>query len=487
MRLRAEKARATRAANLAAKGNSSATTTAAASARKKVTPLPPRFRILSIDVGLRNLGLAVVQLTDDAGAEELLREMNDTAMNRIRAEQTGESPTSLSPTEESTTPATAAPAPAPLSLCSLLASRIYVEHAENVDVLEENGCRAKNAKAIGPLRQVTFWHGSMMRRAALFLDPPPDVVVVEVQDGGNATMRQMSTGIVGLFMGHFEARHRDGHIPKVPTFTMVRGDMKLKVSEAIQKAWGGGKGMGVAGNGTSPPLLAPITGPGSAPPSATPVLFQVDTAAVAARLGMSTQVAGRPGTSSGPPTTSPAPSPLPAPALKPVPPPPEYLRKINPRRYFAMARAHQQYLKDQQWIEANGGVGTLGGGEGGEGDCPSPCGLGQSGERHRPTGSASFQAAGSDEGDEAMETLNPAAKRRASTGRSKAAYEMRKKAAVAAFELYMDRVIAFAPHLLCRELRTGWKHYTQKKRRDVSDAVLQALYVLARDLKVDIE
>jgi hypothetical protein len=82
------------------------------------------------------------------------------------------------------------------------------------------------------------------------------------------------------------------------------------------------------------------------------------------------------------------------------------------------------------------------------------------------------------------ELMNPAAKRRASAGRGKAAYELRKEMAVASFELYMDRVLSTAPHLLNRELRLGWRRYTQKKRRDVSDAVLQGVYVIAREMKL---
>jgi hypothetical protein len=346
--------------------------------------LPERLRVLSIDVGLRNLGLAVVNLVDSEQEAALIEQDRETPLGRREARKPGNDDDA------------AAGAGHVTDLPDIMSRRIFVEHAENVDVLEENGCTAKNAKAIGPLRQVTFWHGCMMKRVAVLLDPPPDIVVVEVQDGGNATMRQMSTGIVGLFMGHFEARHRDGNLPRVPAFTMIRGDMKMKICERIQAAWG---------EPPSPP-------PHAALPTESRVAAEAAGEAAAADL---------------------------------PPEPPAYLLKVNPRRYYAMQRAHKQAEADQAAPAA-----------------PAPSGS----------------------EDEVMATMNPAVRKRNSTGRSKAAYEMRKKMAVGSFELYMERLLTLAPHLLSRELRTNWKRYTLKKRRDVSDAVLQAIYVIARELKL---
>jgi hypothetical protein len=417
-RARAAKAKATREANKAAKAAAGVAMAAsagggsgAAARRRKTITLPSSFRVLSIDVGLRNLGLAVVKLVDEEGCVQLRRELDRT--DNPLAAITASAPERVLSAQGISSPSPPPPAPlpdCPPCLCELLRGRVYIEHAENVDVLEENGCSAKNSKSIGPLRQVSFWHGSMMRRAALFLDSPPDVVVVEVQDGGNATMRQMSTGIVGLFMGHFEARHRDGHIPKVPAFTMVRGDMKLKVSEVLLRAFS----------------HEPTTSPTSSAAIGVTPSGSVGAAAEQAII----------------------PQPPPPPPASVCPAPPEYLRKVNPRRYFAMLRAHK---------ESGASVAAEG-------------------------------AAEEEQEDEDVATLNPAAKRRrASAGRSKVAYELRKRTAVAAFEHYMEQTLASAPHLMCRELRTGWKHYTQKKRRDVSDAVLQGLYVLARDLKIELE
>jgi hypothetical protein len=69
------------------------------------------------------------------------------------------------------------------------------------------------------------------------------------------------------------------------------------------------------------------------------------------------------------------------------------------------------------------------------------------------------------------------------TGRSRAAYEQRKRFAVYAFELYVHRVLRTAPWLLSPELGAHWGRYTQKKRRDISDAVLQGIYVICRDAR----
>ena len=198
-------------------------------------------RVLSIDVGLRNLGLSLVR------------------------------------SKETTCDA------APESLRVFVESCCEVMHAENIDVLEENGCTAKNAKSIGPMKQIAFWHACMMRRYETLLRDPPHIIVVEIQDGGNATMRQVSTGIVGLLMGHFETRRRLGQIERVPEFDMVRGDMKLRVCDAI---------------------LGPLDEPHTE------------------------QAADAP--------------PADAPPAAANAPPPEYLKKINPRRYFAMLKKADQ-------------------------------------------------------------------------------------------------------------------------------------------------
>ena len=133
--------------------------------------------------------------------------------------------------------------------------------------------------------------------------------------------------------------------------------------------------------------------------------------------------------------------------------PPAYLLKVNPRRYYSLKRAYDKDVAARAKMAELGIAGQV-------------------------------MVPDSDEGDEAEQLLNPAAKKRRSAGRGKAAYELRKRLAVASFELYMDRVIRESPHLLNRELRFGWRRYTQKKRRDVSDAVLQGVYVIARELKL---
>lgn len=315
------------------------------------------LRVVSIDVGLRNLGLAVVRYS-----------VNSTDLAAMNTER-------------------------------ILFENIVVEHAENVDLLEENDCAAKNAKSLGPLRQIQFWHTCMSSRKALLLDPPPDILVVEVQDGGNATMRQVSTGIVGLFVGHFEARHKDGLIPKVPIFTMVRGDMKMKVCEAILES------------------------------------------EVIKRHQETSLTKSSPGVIKFTQTTI-QPPPPPASRSPPVVrPPPEYLKRINPRKYYALLRAHQQ-----QQTEV--GCAKLVVGDAGE------------------------------EADEAAaESPPPTKQRRITAGRSRAAYEMRKKTAVLAFESYLDWVS------VSTSTTPTFMHAPAKKRRDISDAVLQGMYVICRHLK----
>lgn len=313
---------------------------AAASRRRPRIPKlkHPSLRVLSIDVGLRNLGMAVVKI----------RGVDQEVYQRILA-----------------TPRL------------LISHHIEVEMAENVDVLEENSCTAKNAKSIGPLKQVSFFHASMLRRSAQILDPPPDVIVVEVQDGGNSTMRQVSTGIVGLFMGHFEALLRSGHIAKVPTMTMIRGDMKMKICNMIlnresepeepeepQEKWV------TEAAGTE-------TGAGATE------------ASVAGSITSTTNL------------------------------PPEYLKRVNPKKYYALLRTATE------------------------------------------------------------------GKLKSTAGRSRKAYEQRKKTAVLAFDTYMDQQLASNPSMLCESLRSSWVKATAKKKRDISDAVLQGMYVIGRELKVD--
>jgi hypothetical protein len=303
------------------------------------------LRVLSIDVGLRNLGMAVVRLVglDQSKYEQI--------MNNPRA---------------------------------LLTEHVHVELAENVDVLEENGCTAKNAKSIGPLKQVSFFHASMLRRTSQILDPPPDVLVVEVQDGGNATMRQVSTGIVGLFMGHFEAMFRSGLIPHVPVFTMIRGDMKMKVCNVI------------LGDHHHEDDTATVAAAAAAPAALT------TSAAPAETMAEVSHPQSRSGAT--------------------PPPPPEYLKRINPRKYFALLNAHES------------------------GKQPSAA---------------------------------------ATSGRSRQAYEMRKKTAVLAFETYIEEQLAARPDLLCESLQSSWGKATAKKKRDISDAILQGMYIVGRELKVD--
>jgi len=402
--------------------------------KRRRKALPTSLRVLSIDVGLRNLGLALVRLAD---GEELARLAREDCV------------TPLGVVSRSVAPAPTGPLPDPTDVLDLLMGRIVVEHAENVDVLEENGCTAKNAKAIGPLRQVSFWHGCMMKRSAMLLDPPPDLVVVEVQDGGNATMRQMSTGIVGLFMGHFEARHRDGHLPRVPAFTMIRGDMKMKICERIQTGWGGVAAAGAAGAAVKAAhAVVACEAPSSDEEEDAVVIMegaQEEPAATSAAAAPAAPAAKAAPAAPAAPSAPAAESGPPA----PPPEPPAYLLKVNPRRYYALQRAREKE------IAARAKLAELG------------------------LDAAPAVPPGEDE-----ELLNPAAKKRASSGRNKAAYELRKKLAVASFELYMDRVLSSSPHLLNRELRLGWRKYTQKKRRDVSDAVLQGVYVIARELKL---
>lgn len=279
--------------------------------------IPESLRVVSIDVGLRNLGLAIVEFAipkSESGCATELGSARDVVMRNIE-----------------------------------------VVHAENVDVLAENGCTVKNAKTIGPLKQVSFWHACMYSRKALLLDTPPDILVVEVQDGGNATMRQVSTGIVGLFMGHFEARFRDGLISHVPQFTMVRGDMKMKVCALILQA--------------------------ADAPQDTPAVSQSPPAAAAADI------------------VSPAPAAAP-------PAPPEYLKKINPRRYYAILNA----------------------------------------------------------------------KEGKTTGRSKEAYEKRKRTSVEAFQVWTEDSASS---------KRFFENVSSKKQRDIADSVFQGMYVVLRELKLD--
>jgi len=192
---------------------------------------------------------------------------------------------------------------------------------------------------------------------------------------------------------------------------MVRGDMKIKICERIQRGWGG-------------------TGPAAAPP-----VRELPSEAKAAP------------SAPAPAAVSPPPS---------LPEPPAYLLKVNPRRYYALKRAYDQEVAARAKMAELGIAETT----------PEEMAVEQE--------------------DEEVALLNPAAakRRRVTSGRGKAAYELRKRLAVASFELYMDRVLSEAPHLLNRELRLGWRKYTQKKRRDVSDAVLQGVYVIARELKL---
>jgi hypothetical protein len=294
--------------------------------RKPKTPPPNKLRVLSIDVGLRNLGLALLEW--NRGGAEGEEEDSDTAR--------------------------------------CIVNTTAILHAENVDVLEENGCTAKNAKTIGPLKQVSFWHSCMMSRSSLILETPPDIVVVEVQDGGNATMRQVSTGIVGLFMGHFEARFRDGHIPQVPQFTMVRGDMKMKICRLIL-------GQAADAEGEAEPEAK-----AEAEPEAK---AEAEPEAKAERAGDE--------------------NPL----------PPEYLKVVNPKRYYAMLRS----------------------------------------------------------------TTTPKTSNTTS-GRSRQAYEARKRMSVHAFETYMESN---------EPVRRFFQGMTHKKRRDIADAIFQGMYVVCRELKAD--
>jgi hypothetical protein len=309
--------------------------------------IPESLRVVSIDVGLRNLGLAVVEFRREEGSATDVGSARDVVMRNIE-----------------------------------------VVHAENVDVLAENGCTVKNAKTIGPLKQVSFWHACMYSRKALLLDTPPDILVVEVQDGGNATMRQVSTGIVGLFMGHFEALHRTGHITHVPQFTMIRGDMKMKVCNMIlnrsSEPEDGDEGEKQGEQNGEP--QGEEQGEQNGEPNGEPAGAGAGAAGAAAAAKL----------------------------------PPEYLKRANPRKYYALLKAA---------------------------------------------------------------TEPPKAKNTA--GRSRQAYEQRKKSAVLAFETYIEEQLASRPELLCESLRSTWSKATAKKKRDISDAVLQGMYILGRELKVD--
>lgn len=146
-------------------------------------------RVVSIDVGLRNLGLSVVETVEATSSEE--------------------------------------------TLASFVCERLRVIYTENVDVIGENGCTAKNAKAVGMLKHETFWFASAMRRWDRVFSPPPDAIVIEVQAGNNASLRAMAGVILGSLHGVYEGLRRSGQIESVPFFTMVRGDRKLKVCDAL--------------------------------------------------------------------------------------------------------------------------------------------------------------------------------------------------------------------------------------------------------------
>lgn len=259
-------------------------------------------RILSVDVGIRNLGLALIEVL------------------------AGEQP-------EQTT-----------AFAPFLANRVRVLHAENVDVLEENGCNARNAKAVGMLRHVHFWHACVFRRTELLLLPAPDVVVVEVQDAHNGAMRAMAANIVSSLLMMFEMMRRTGNIDAVPMFDTVRGDKKMRVCDEL---------LGCAAEAET------VDAAEDAPSS---------------------------------------PSPAPPPAL-PSPAPPAYMRRTNPRLFFARAK------------------------KGGQG------------------------------------------------GKAKA-YEARKRRAVDGLqEMIRSFPDASGP------LAASWRTLTQKKQRDVADAVLQGVWI----------
>jgi len=63
------------------------------------------------------------------------------------------------------------------------------------------------------------------------------------------------------------------------------------------------------------------------------------------------------------------------------------------------------------------------------------------------------------------------------SGRSKQAYEARKRMSVEAFETYM------ADNESARRFFLGMTH---KKRRDIADAIFQGMYVICRELKVEL-
>jgi hypothetical protein len=388
-----------------------------------------------------------------------------------------------------------ASAPPPPDSLRLIKTRILVEHAENIDVLEENSCRAKNSKGVGPLRQVAFWHECMIRRAALLLDPPPDIVVVEVQDGGNATMRQVSTGIVGLFMGHFEALHRAGLIARVPEFAMIRGDMKLKVCRLIQgdpvadKSRAGKK----VAAGAAPVSFASEVWPSEAKEAALPRGSCRGGAGAGAEGGSPlrptpAEAVTEPDAASA--TAAAAAMATRAAALSV----PEYLKRLNPRKYFALVRANEMEARARAealrfgLLAGGAEEAAEAAGAGQEGEAAAAAAAAAGGGRGRAkkgAGRGGGRAARAREGRATLAQYGAdpaAAPRSKTTGRNHSAYELRKRLAVASFERFMDEQLRERPHLICRELRDGWGRYTQKKRRDISDAVLQGIFIVTRHL-----
>lgn len=163
--------------------------------RGKITAFP--VRVVSIDVGLRNMGFAVVETS-----AALIRPWPRTEPEHFQ------------------------------TFCR---ETVQVLCAENIDLLDENQCKAKNAKSVGMLRHAAFWDACMRTRKRWFLDPVPDVVVVEVQDAHNGAMRALAGAIVGTLLGRYRGWNVDP--PVTPCIDMVRGDRKLMVCDLLGWTW----------------------------------------------------------------------------------------------------------------------------------------------------------------------------------------------------------------------------------------------------------
>lgn len=107
-------------------------------------------------------------------------------------------------------------------------------HAENIDLVKENGFKISKAKQIGPMNTVLGCYHSFMRRLRTWSEPPR-AIVVEIQDATNAFMRQTSTAMMGILVGHFHAVATSSD--SLPDFYMVRGSHKMEVCRQVLSLW----------------------------------------------------------------------------------------------------------------------------------------------------------------------------------------------------------------------------------------------------------